>query len=179
MTISFRNITLKELVIDDLEFLRQLRNQNRAVLVDKVEIDKDNQGLWFAKLDKTENNYFKISHGEDLVGFIFAKNIDSALGSFETGVFVSNEFKGSAAVSLAALVLSFYYFNKLNFKRALAYVHMENHEALTFNKSLEFKMLSQAGDFYKLELLKESYVSFLTKYRLKEKFERELLIVLN
>ena len=179
MTISYRNITLSEIELEDIELLRNLRNENRDSLLNQTRIDKDEQLLWFKALDKEKNVFFKIMRKEVLVGFIFVKNIDAIQNSFETGVLILEEFKGSSAVSFSAIMLSFYFFYYKNFDYAFAYIHKENQDAIAFNKSLRFEILEQVEDFYKLCCSKEAYLSLLEKYHLTNKLKNEIKLVLS
>jgi hypothetical protein len=179
MIISFRNINLSEIGVSDLESLRKLRNENRELLINNTEIDENNQKAWFHALDKEKNTYYTIKKDKVLLGFIFVKNLDENEMSFETGVLILNEFKGSSAVAIAAMILSFYYFFIKKYNLALANIHKDNHQALEFNKSLKFEVLGLDGDFYKLRCSNNEYLSLLDKLSLTNKFKREIKIILD
>lgn len=172
--LTFKNICLINLSINDIDSLRLLRNEYKNFLINKEEIDFESQKEWYNNINTKENIYFKILKNNEHVGFIFVKNINFNDKSFETGLFISKKFKKHSSIGIASLMLSYYFFVIKDFKKAIAFVHKNNDEAIAFNSGLMFEKIKLIDDFYEFHCKKESFLSFLEKLKLTESFRNNL-----
>lgn len=159
MEISFKEIVLKRIVLDDIELLRQWRNSEfiRTKMFFQKEITKKMQLEWFLNLDEKTNYYFKILYKEIPIGLINLKNIDWQKKEGEAGLFIAVEkYRNTHLAIYASLAFLKYFFEEKQIERIIASVKDENINTIKYNLSLGFELYKKE----QYHLLKEKYFSF-------------------
>lgn len=156
MTISFCNIVLRKLTKNNIEMLRNWRNDakisNHMFFQDYI--TPEMQYAWFESLRPTNDYYFLIEFQQKYIGLIHLHNIDSTNLIAEAGLFIYDEnYWGTHLPLQASLALLQFAFENKNLKKVIAKVRNENTAAKKYNSFLGFK---QIDNFY-FELTKENY----------------------
>jgi UDP-4-amino-4,6-dideoxy-N-acetyl-beta-L-altrosamine N-acetyltransferase len=143
MKICKYGITLNRLRQEDLEFVRQKRNSEKAdhVIESGDEITSDMQQKWFDGINNSENFYFIIEYKGNRIGMLNNKNIDWEAGTSESSLFLWDETYSSTIVpvlaSLCIIEVIFYY---LNWNTSYIRIHSENIKAIENAGSLGYEL---------------------------------------
>lgn len=135
------DIQLEPLNTDSLETLRKWRNSASVsqFMEYKKEISKEEQLLWFSKIDPKKEYYFIIKKDDFSVGMIHINKINPESKSAEVGLFIGEEnFQGTGISFAASLNLLDFAFDKLNLDEVFAKVNNANKNALLYNSFLGF-----------------------------------------
>lgn len=143
MKICKYGITLNRLSKEDLEFVRQKRNEKAALSSEETHIDitPEMQLAWFDSVDNFENFYYIIEYKGAKIGMLNNKKLDWAARTSESSLFLWDESLAETIVpSLAALCLieiGFYY---LNWNACYIRVHTDNPKAIENAEMLGYKL---------------------------------------
>jgi hypothetical protein len=143
MKICKYGITLNLLRQEDLEFVRQKRNSEKAEKLSKPgdEITPDMQQEWFDGINNSENFYFIIEYEGIKIGMLNNKNIDWEARTSETSLFLWEETYSETFVpmlaSLCMIEISFYY---LNWNASYIRIHKDNPKAIENAGKLGYKI---------------------------------------
>lgn len=165
MEIHFKEITLKRISKEDIEMLRNWRNQKNVVenMFFQEEISKGMQKKWFNSLNEETDFYFEIIFQNKPIGLINMKAIDWNTKTGEAGLFIAVEkFRNTPLAIYSSLALLKYFFEKKQLEKIVAKVKAENTNIIVYNKYLGFEFIN---DLY--VLTKEKYYNY-TKYIIKE-----------
>ncbi|HLP12112.1 MAG TPA: GNAT family N-acetyltransferase [Flavobacteriales bacterium] len=144
MIIKGYNITLKRLVHEDIEMVRQWRNSQAVSRFMEIreEITPLQQEEWFKKIDTIHNNYFLIIENHTPVGLIYGAEIDWEKGiTGNGGIFLAQEQYFNSDIPIRATFLIIDTGVLLGLKTQYVKVLNDNYRAKFFNKKLGYKLL--------------------------------------
>ena len=150
---------------NDLELLRYWRNQSyiRNTMQFKEYITPKMQKAWFDKINNKHNYYFIIEDKGKKVGLINCKDAEPNTKLAEGGIFIwEKSYWGTTVPAFASLTMLQAVFEVFQSGEAsIATVACDNKVALDFNEKLgyEIKGKTEDGNYYKLLLTKEKYLS--------------------
>ncbi len=164
MILEQYGVTLKRVEYEDIEMIRNWRNQSevRANMLFKRHITKKMQEKWFESINNMNNYYFLIQYKGDSYGVINAKNINFEEGYGEGGIFIGRSCDEVPFVSVfASLCLLNTVFTKIDlFSKSFVQVLQVNTRAVALNKKLGYCLvpgqLNQASQYY--VLTREDYL---------------------
>tara|TARA_B110000037_G_C17113306_1_gene502715 strand:- start:2258 stop:2764 length:507 start_codon:yes stop_codon:yes gene_type:complete len=168
MKISFKEIVLKRLCVEDIELLRQWRNSDLVsdYMFFQEEINLAMQTKWFESLHSENDFYFIIEYKQTPIGLINIKNIDWQKKQGEAGLFVALEkYRNTPLAIYASLALLTDCFEEKQLEWIFAKVKNNNLHTIAYNQSLGFRKLE--GEKY--VLTKERYYTFTKRLHQKLK----------
>ncbi len=143
MKICKYGITLNRLRKEDLEFVREKRNEKEALSNDEshLEITPEMQFEWFESVNNFENFYYIIEYKGAKIGMLNNKKLDWSARTSESSLFLWDESLVDTIIpNLAALCLieiGFYY---LNWNVCYIRVHSDNPKAIDNAVSLGYEL---------------------------------------
>jgi len=143
MKICKYGITLNRIRKEDLEFVRQKRNSEKAENLSDPgdEITPDMQQEWFDGINNSENFYFIIEYRGVKIGMLNNKNIDWEACASETSLFLWDKSYRETIVpllaSLCMIEISFYY---LNWNASYIRIHKDNLNAIENTVKLGYEI---------------------------------------
>jgi UDP-4-amino-4,6-dideoxy-N-acetyl-beta-L-altrosamine N-acetyltransferase len=152
-------IELHSLTVNDLEMIRNWRNENfvRERMFFQEVISFEDQQKWFAQLDETMV-YLCIQYQNKFIGLINVKNADWENGHGEAGIFIGvQHYLNSHIPMLAVLCLMDVFFEEFKFSKLIAHVRSDNKSALDFNKELGYTIDIIENDLIELSVDYPSY----------------------
>lgn len=143
MKLKKYGITLTRLQIEDIELVRNWRNSR--TVSDNMEfrehITPEMQKKWFHSINNINNLFFIIEYNNEKIGLLNDKNIDWEKQTSESGIFLGVEKYLNTyvpiLVSLCGIETTFYI---MNWNMSYASMLRDNHRAISFNKSLGYKL---------------------------------------
>lgn len=159
MKICKYGITLNRLTKEDLEFVRQKRNEKEALSSTEapIEVTPEMQLEWFESVDNFENFYYVIEYKGSKIGMLNNKKVDWSARTSESSLFLWEESLADTIVlSLAALCLieiGFYY---LNWKVCYIRIHNDNPKAVENAVKLGYELTEGKESV-------ENYLYYLTR----------------
>lgn len=169
MIVRQYGVTYHRLQPGHLEVLRYWRNQEfiRNTMQFREYITPAMQLKWFEKINNKFNYYFLIEHHGKKIGLINCKDTEPDSRVAEGGIFIwEKDYWGTPIPAFASLTLLQAVFEIFKTGEAsLATVACDNKRALDFNFMLgyEIKEKTPDGNYYKLYLSKEKYMSHCKK----------------
>lgn len=162
MKIRKYGITLIRLKEEHLEIVRKWRNdQELNRFMDYRDyITSEMQKNWFQTINNINNSYYIIEYQDKYIGLINEKNIDFGNRTAEAGLLIGErECLNTPAPLLASLALLEVGFNILNGEKCFIKVHKNNRNAIEYNRSMGFVLLSEneKSDFNIYVLEKKNY----------------------
>jgi UDP-4-amino-4,6-dideoxy-N-acetyl-beta-L-altrosamine N-acetyltransferase len=163
MEVNKYGITLTRLKTDDLELVRNWRNDPKIVkyMHFKEHITPEMQQKWFFSINNSNNYYFIIVVDGLKIGLANLKDIDYESKKMEAGIFIYNENHLNALVSykVAFAQYDFGFFN-LNIETCFGHVLRSNTNAIEFNESLGYALLEGQNeeDYQLYKITKEQYL---------------------
>jgi RimJ/RimL family protein N-acetyltransferase len=154
---------------NDLELLRYWRNQSyiRDAMQFKEYITPKMQKAWFNKINNKHNYYFIIEDNHKKVGLINCKDAEPNTKLAEGGIFIwEKSYWGTSIPAFASLTMLQAVFDVFQSgDESIATVACNNKVALDFNEMLGYEIKSKTadGNYYKLHLTKEKYLSHCKK----------------
>lgn len=159
MKISFVEIVLKRLCVEDVELLRQWRNSDLVsdYMFFQEEINLAMQTKWFESLHSENDFYFIIEYKQTPIGLINVKNIDWQKKQGKAGLFIALEkYRNTPLAIYASLALLTDCFEEKQLLRVFAKVRNNNLHTIAYNQSLGFQKIEEE----KYVLTKERYYTF-------------------
>lgn len=169
MIVRQYGVTYHRLQPAHLETLRYWRNQEfiRNTMQFREYITPAMQLKWFEKINNKFNYYFLIEHHGRKIGLINCKDAEPDSRVAEGGIFIwQKDYWGTPIPAFASLTLLQAVFEIFKTGEAsVATVACDNKRALDFNFMLgyEIKEKTPDGNYYKLYLSKEKYMSHCKK----------------
>lgn len=169
MIVRQYGVTYHRLRPEHLEILRYWRNQEfiRNTMQFRDYITPAMQLRWFEKINNKFNYYFLIEHQGKKIGLINCKDTEPDSRVAEGGIFIwEKDYWGTPIPAFASLTLLQAVFEIFKTGEAsVATVACDNKRALDFNFMLgyEIKEKTPDGNYYKLYLSKEKYMSHCKK----------------
>lgn len=169
MIVRQYGVTYHRLQARHLETLRYWRNQEfiRNTMQFRDYITPAMQLKWFEKINNKFNYYFLIEHNGKKIGLINCKDTEPDSRVAEGGIFIwEKDYWGTPIPAFASLTLLQAVFEIFQTGEAsVATVACDNKRALDFNFMLgyEIKEKTPDGNYYKLYLSKEKYMSHCKK----------------
>lgn len=144
MILTFKEIVLKRISLEDIETLRNWRNQkdiSENMFFQDI-ISSEMQLNWYESLNKKNDFYFNIIYRERKIGLINIKNIDWKKKEGEAGLYISiNKYRSSPLAIYSSLALLKYFFEEKKLSKIFAVVKPNNTNIIEYNKSLGFEHL--------------------------------------
>lgn len=145
MTIEQYGITLRRITFEDIEQIRQWRNQPeiRKRMAFKKYITKKMQEKWFSTINNKYNYYFIIHYDGKDIGVINCKNVNEKEAYGEGGIFISDpDYIGSMAPVFATLCLINAIFYVLKFSnKSFVQILQNNSVSIAYNKSIGYSLI--------------------------------------
>ena len=155
-------VTLRRLMHDKIEMLRQWRNDPKIQqhMFYRDYITPEMQERWFANLDKNCNYYFIIEYEGKEIGLINVKNVSYEKRNGESGVFIYDETYLNTDVAYRAHLVMFDYMYEV-LKLDYTYSHMisDNSRALRFAQFLGSEIVNADESSTYCELYAEKYLT--------------------
>lgn len=139
MVIQQYGISLQSITKNDLETIRQWRNDNSVLkhMLYQKKITPQEQVAWFNKLDKTHNLYFIFNNQ----GVIHLKNIDWTRKEAEAGIFTPRQEHSFTNIA-AIITLMDFAFDALCMHQLHAKVNKSSISNLTMNLQLGYQIIA-------------------------------------
>ena len=151
MVLSNYDITLVRLTYDQLELVRNWRNDPKIsqYMEFRDYITPEMQIKWFNKVNNRNNYYFVIEYRGGKVGLINVRDIDYLKMEGEAGIFIyDDEWVNSTLSFQASLCMYDFCFEKLSLKRLTAHILKDNKRAIKFNKIIGFELAEDQEDVF-------------------------------
>ena len=145
MKIQKYGVTLKRLTKNEIELVRQWRNDPSIAkyMSFRDHITKDMQKKWFASINDDNNFYFIIEVFNKKIGLINIKNVDYSEKMGEGGIFIYDpSYQNDYLPYRASLALCDFSFYQLGLERIKAHILKNNRRAIRYNKSLGYVLQS-------------------------------------
>lgn len=142
MILQFNAIELRRLNFQDIEMLRQWRNDSaiQQHMFYQKHISKDEQVNWFKSLSDNDY-YFIIYKNDEALGMIHLNQLVENQDSAYAGLFIySSKYIASPIPIYASLALLRFAFEELKLDTVYAKVRNDNTKAIQYNEFLGFKM---------------------------------------
>lgn len=155
LEIQSGKIKLITLTSSKIEQLRIWRNEreNNEFLINKEEITKEAQLLWFKSIQLTDNLYFIIQYENQDVGLIYTSKTDLNNKTAETNLLIGeSDFKKSGIALNSSLLFTDFLFNKAGLIQLKSIVNKHHKEGLDIDKFMGFRIDSKSEDFIYLSL---------------------------
>lgn len=148
MLIQFLDYSLKKVQNEDLELLRNWRNNDvLEFMINKEYITAQMQQLWFERINNRNNFFFIIYKLNEPVGLIDIKEINWNLLTAETGIYIANNKHRESETPLMATIMSAAFIAKiLRLQKLLGKVLSSNKKAIAYNLSTGFKIINKESD---------------------------------
>lgn len=159
MKISKYGITLNRLRKEDLELVRQKRNENEAhaSAESRIEITSEMQLEWFESVNDFANFYYLIEYKGDRIGMLNNRNVDWTARTSESSLFLWDESLADTIVptlaSLCLIEIGFYY---LNWNVCYTRIHRNHIKAIENALKLGYKLTEGKEDI-------ENQIYYLTR----------------
>ncbi|MCE2595591.1 GNAT family N-acetyltransferase [Motilimonas cestriensis] len=164
--ISAYKMVLRDIAADDIETLRQWRNQHdiRSQMLDQQLITVQQQQVWFKGLAQQKSQqHFALEYKGQLVGYANIKSptkmpLQQAGQILETGLYLgAAKYRGTFLAFCVALALTDYCFDELKAKQLIATVLPSNQAALNFNQQLGYVIDNQDNEQVSMTLALADY----------------------
>lgn len=145
MILTFLNIQLRRIDQEDIEMLRQWRNDQKIVqfMFFNKHITKEMQQQWFDALGP-KDFYFIIEYKNKALGLINLSSESNEERAAQAGLFIYDEsYWGTQIPVIASLCLLEFAFEQLGLKTIYAKVQKKNTAAKNYNRSLGFKDVTE------------------------------------
>lgn len=154
MVIKQFGITLQSITENDLETIRQWRNDDLVLkhMLYQKKITPQEQIAWFNKLDKTSNLYFIFNNQ----GVIHLKNIDWVRKEAEAGIFTTR-LEHSITNIATIITLMDFAFDALFMNQLYAKVNKYSIANLNMNLQLGYQIKSNENNQVKLICNRSNY----------------------
>jgi RimJ/RimL family protein N-acetyltransferase len=149
MYLTGYGVKLTKLKEEDIELVRYWRNSAaiQQYMEYREEITKKKQLKWFSSINNIHHNYFIIEVNNKKIGLIYGGGIDwNKLETGNGGIFIWDPKYWNTKNSLGATLLLIDTSQLLGLKRTYIKVLSTNKNAIFFNKSLGYKLLSNQED---------------------------------
>lgn len=169
MIIEQYGVVLKRLTIEDVELVREWRNNPviQKTMNYQEYITKEEQIEWFHSINNKYNYYFLITYNERSLGVINAKNVSELERTGEGGIFVweDNEefdlipvFSSLAILNVVFKVMDF-------FQKSTIQVRRDNPKAIYYNTMLGYKINEELStdETCFFELTRKDYFEYTMK----------------
>jgi hypothetical protein len=160
MRITHHGTLLRTINGNDIEQIRIWRNRtyvNRYLLNRKF-IEPQEQVNWFKSLNPHNSIYFVMEERMKPFGVIYARNIDFQTKRFEGSIFTGDEdFMETFLPAKAALMLSIFFFENLQFQIATSIVHSDNSNALELDMRLGYREIKTENGYIISECSSQSF----------------------
>ena len=168
MIIRHGTLSLQTISIDDLELIRNWRNDssvNQYLLTRNV-ISFQQQLEWFSSLNNGTSIYFILKNEDNSIGLVYAHKIDCINRSFEGSIFIGDEqYLSSHYPVKAVLMLSFFLFEKLQFKTAYSIVNRKNKNAIDLDSRLGYRTIDGDMNFVRNLCHADDFLKFTESFR--------------
>lgn len=168
MIIEKYGIRLERLTSADLELVRNKRNQDsiRKKMIFQDIITEEQQKAWFESIDTIHHLYFIVSVDGLKIGLVNGKNTDFVNRVSEGGIFIWDEnHLYSIIPSYCSIIMHDYNFLICEFEKTVIKVLKSNLNAIQFNKTFGYELVSETDDFGIYQLKRERYLQKIEKFR--------------
>jgi RimJ/RimL family protein N-acetyltransferase len=136
MKLSNGVITLKRVTFDDIEMIRNWRNDPKIsqYMFSRDYITKEMQIKWFERINNQFNYFFIILYKTNKIGLCELKNIDYHYYTAEAGMFIYDDKYRNGIVPYASILLLMdFAFYRIKIKKIIIKILDENKRAIRFN----------------------------------------------
>jgi len=144
LTLTGYGVTLRRLMHDKIEVLRQWRNDPKIqqFMIYREHITPEMQEKWFEKINNDNNFYFIIEYEGREVGMINIKDVDYEKKTGEPGIFIYDEALWNSDVGMrASFCFGDFVWNDLGLEEMYIHVVASNKRALQYNLLLGYKIV--------------------------------------
>lgn len=135
------HLTLTRVVHDDIETIRQGRNQEHVRLqhIHQSAIEPAEQERWFQAINNRWNYFFVIQAGDRKVGMVYVKDFTEHMATSSCGVFIWDRATLASRVPLlAVLTVLDFFFGELRGGSTESIVLRSNAPAMRMNEFFDF-----------------------------------------
>ncbi len=161
-------ITLSRITIDDIELIRQWRNDPivSCHMIYRDHITPEQQIKWFHSINNNQNSYYLIIYKNEKIGLINNKNIETKDSSSEAGIFIWNDTYDFAPL-LASVLLCEIGFYIMKGGDSFAKVLKKNTRAIEYNTIIGYDVIENKpkSKQIKIKLTKENFRNRTEKLR--------------
>jgi hypothetical protein len=161
-------ITLSRITEDDIELIRQWRNDPKVNqhMIYRGHITQEQQVKWFHKINNNQNSYYLIIYKNEKIGLINNKNIETKDKSSEAGIFIWNDSYDFAPL-LASILLCEIGFYIMKGGDSYAKVLKKNKRAIEYNNIIGYDVIERKprSRYIKIKLTKENFKARTEKLR--------------
>lgn len=150
-------ITLREFTRDDIEMVRQWRNDPKisSLMLDQTYITEEMQQRWFARISQSDTDYYFIAEFKDQpIGVASLTAIDRREGSCEPGMYIyADEYRNNIVPFAVAFALNDLAFETFQLTTLHGKIFTENQASIRFHEACGYQShgVASAGlQFYRL-----------------------------
>jgi UDP-4-amino-4,6-dideoxy-N-acetyl-beta-L-altrosamine N-acetyltransferase len=157
-------VKLKPLTANDLELIRQWRNDQKIARFMEFRdyITEDMQIKWFEKISNRHNYYYLTEFEKKDIALANIKDVDFEHKTGEGGLFIWDDNYIDSIISYKITYAMYdFAFERLGLKQIECHVLMDNKRAIDYNKSLGFKIEPNQKTIFnqRYRLTKDDYYS--------------------
>lgn len=161
-------ITLSRITLDDIELVRNWRNDPVVSknMIYRDYITPEQQIHWFNSINNNQNSYYLIIYKNEKIGLINNKNIETKDSSSEAGIFIWNDSFDFAPL-LASVLLCEIGFYIMKGGDSYARVLKKNKRAIEYNTIIGYDIIENKprSRQIKMKLTKENFKNRTEKLR--------------
>ena len=157
-------ITLSRLQADELEMVRQWRNDPKiaSFMLDQTHITAEMQQTWFARLQtSTSACYYVASFRQQPIGVASLTAIDLQAGTAEPGMYIYlDEFRNNLIPFCVAFALNDFAFETFGLHRLFGKIFLSNPASIRFHEACGYRPYGERdGDLIRYVLEPDAYLS--------------------
>lgn len=156
-------ITLKPVTRDDLEMLRQWRNDPKIAsqMLDKRHISAPMQQAWFEKIHDAEDQAYMVAYFRDEpIGVASLVAIDRAAGRCEPGMYIyPDQYRNNIVPFCVAFALNDLAFETLGMTALYGKIFTDNQASVRFHEACGYRHYGQNDNLALYVLEQAAYLS--------------------
>lgn len=148
LVFSRYGITLKELEQDDIELVRQWRNDPKIaeLMLDRSYITPERQQAWFERVSQASDEYYFLAIFKDqAIGVASLIKIERQAGHCEPGMYIYNaQYRNNIVPFCLAFALNDLAFETFGLTRLLGKIYSSNRASLEFHQACGYRFQRRA-----------------------------------
>lgn len=166
VTLSGYQVTLRDVAQDDLEMIRNWRNdpETRQHMLSQETISPEQQSAWFDRLQSDPcQRQWLILYRDKPIGVASIKSVDDgtpldAASRVEPGLYIADlAYRGNILAFAPTLLMNDYCFGQLGASELQATVKEDNEAALGYNRKLGYREVERQSGLVRIALGPEDY----------------------
>lgn len=166
MTLSGYQVTLRDIALEDLEMIRQWRNDPATSqhMLSQETISPEQQQAWFEHIQQDPcQRHWLILYRHKPIGVAYIKTVEDGENleqptRVEPALYIADlDYRGNILAFAPTLVVNDYCFEQLGAKELQATVKVSNEAALRYNEKLGYREIERQGDLVLIALSPKDY----------------------